>query len=232
MDQANKMAASPPIRVAVAVVVWLILAAGPCPTSIAADVFLNTDRSLDRGMQAASSHIANGQYLQALLYLDQVLGREEDAFVSLDSQGLIGAKEAARTMIASLPPEGRETYETRFGADARRAIAESISAGDEHRLKLLVERYGLTRAGQEGTLALAQRYSDRGEQHLAALLYDRLLSVPFVAERFGDQLTLLAASSQWASGNNARAEALLEQLGDARAQVEVAGETAQRRGID
>ena len=223
MDQANKMVGTTPARVAVAVVVWLILAIGPGPTSKGADVFLNTDRSLDRGMQAASTHIANGQYLQALLYLDQVLGREEDAFVSLGSQGLIGAKEAARAMIAALPLEGRETYETRFGADARRGIAEAISADDEHRLKLLVERYALTRAGQEGALALARRYSDRGEQHLAALLYDRLLSVPFIAERFGDQLTLLAASSQWSSGNEARAEALLKQLADAGAQLEVAG---------
>ncbi len=53
------------------------------PGEITSGVFLPSNRLDTRGIQRAKEMIAKGQFSQAIRFLDQVLGREEDSFVVL-----------------------------------------------------------------------------------------------------------------------------------------------------
>ncbi len=66
-----------------------------------------TDRTLSRGIQRAQESIAHGEFVQAIGFLDDVLGRDQDVFVETgDDGGFSGLKETARRLIRDLPPEG------------------------------------------------------------------------------------------------------------------------------
>ncbi|BBO33257.1 hypothetical protein PLANPX_2869 [Lacipirellula parvula] len=186
-----------------------------------------TDRTLSRGMQRAEESIAGGEYSQAIRFLDEILGRDEDFFVETGDAGeYSGMKQAARRLLRDLPPEGRQSYEESYGAEAQRQLEGAIASGDATALAKVSQRYLFTPAGYEAALLLAMDEADAGRHFSAALAYEQLLDAPEAARRFEPSLSIRAASSWLAAGEEEKAREILDQLiARGEQSIEIAGRT-------
>jgi outer membrane protein assembly factor BamB len=189
-------------------------------------VYPPTDRLLSRGIRRAEESIARGEFSQAIVFLDDLLGRGEDFFTETgEAGGYSGLKEFARRLIRELPPEGRRTYESSFGPVAERQLRAALESGSIAGVAAVVERYFDTPAGHQAALVLAADHSDAGRHLAAALMYQQLLDTPAAARLYDPELTVRAAAS-WVAANDAkRAETLLADLAkrDGDARVEIGG---------
>ena len=188
------------------------------------DVFLPSDRTLLRGIATARERISQGEYTQAIRFLNDVLGQEEDSFEASGAQTdpkpatrpnrpqYTGLKETARHMIRNLPPAGRAAYELAYRAHAQRLLQGAIQSGSIDQLARIARQYFYTPAGYEATYLYAQNETDHGRHLAAALAYRQLLDTPEAARRFQPQLSILSALSWLAAGNRSRAEESLIQL--------------------
>ena len=183
------------------------------------------DRAINRGMLRAKASIAAGEYSQAIRFLDEVLGGEEDGFVEDGEEGgLAGRKQTARRLIRDLPTEGRQSYEASYGATAQRLLEAAIEQGDSKALATVAHRYFYTPAGYEAALLLAMDEADAGRHFSAALAYEQLLDAPEAARRFEPALSIRAASSWLAAGEEEKARQILEKLlAQSGQSIEIAG---------
>jgi len=179
-------------------------------------VSLPSNRTDSRGIRRVRERIAKGEFAAAIRYLDEVLERTEDSFLVAGSSGkYVGLKETAWNIIRDLPLAGREAYETTFGPVARRLLRQAVGDGDYVGLKQLTRRYFHTPAGYEAALLLAGHEADLSRHLAAALIYQQLLDSPAAVARFQPQLSIQAALSWLALGNERRAEQILLELSSA-----------------
>ena len=214
---------------------------GPALGSESQDgVFLPSDRTHSRGIRKAQRRIAEGEFTQAIRFLDDLLQPErEDSFVVTGEAGeFSGLKETARRIIGNLPEHGKQLYEATYGPVARRELKRGIGAGDFEVIRQVAYRYFHTSAGYEAALLLAQHETDLGRHLSAALVYEELLASPEATDRFDPQLSLLAAEAWLAAENLPQAESLLDHLQrDGHRSAGIGGERvrldgAGRLGID
>ncbi|MCA9233857.1 MAG: PQQ-binding-like beta-propeller repeat protein [Planctomycetales bacterium] len=183
-----------------------------------------TQRQLSRGIERAEERLAAGEFSQALRFLDELLGREDDYFVAVGDEGkFVGLKARAAAALRSLPPAGREAYEAAFGPIAQRELDQVVATGDAAALRRLVQRYFFTSAGQQAALLLARLEQDSGRRLAAALLYDRILAAPEARQRFDPQLSTAAALAWEAAGQSDRAAEILGAAPQGREQIAIAG---------
>lgn len=178
-------------------------------------VFLPTDRLLSRGIRRAQERLQQGEYSQAIRFLDDVLATDQEDFFILTGADneYAGLKETARQIIRSLPPEGKALYQATYGPVAKRELGKARSTGDLDTVRRIAYRYFYTDAGYEAALLLAQNQTDLGRHLSAALLYEELRNSEDAAQRFEPQLSLLTADAWIAVGDTSKAEAVLRQLG-------------------
>jgi len=177
-------------------------------------VFLPNNRTHSRGIRKAQLRIAEGEFTQAIRYLDDLLESDrEDSFVVTGNAGeFSGLKETARRIIGNLPEHGKQLYEATYGPVARRELKRGIGSGDFEMIRQVAYRYFHTSAGYEAALLLAQYETDVGRHLSAALVYEELLASPEAVARFQPQLSLLAAEAWLAAENFPQAESLLTHL--------------------
>lgn len=189
-------------------------------------VILPFERNLSRGMQRARQRIADGEYTQAIRFLDEVLREEQDSFLKIGESGEhVGLKAMAHRTLRDLPGEGRQIYETTFAPVARRKLEAAVGAGDIEEIRTIAGQYYFTPAGYEAAFLLAQVEADRGQHLAAALFYQQLLDTPEAAARFEPQLSVLAATSRLAANNPSLAQSIVEALrGKSFRTVHIAGE--------
>lgn len=184
-----------------------------------------TDRTLSRGMRQAEESIQRGEFAQPLVFLDDLLGQQEDFFTETGAEGgYAGLKETARRLIRDLPPEGRRTYESAYGPVAERLVRDAVAAGDAAGLERVVQRYFYTPAGYQAALLLAANESDAGRHLAAALLYQQLLETPAAVRLHDPELSVRAAASWLAADDADQARRVIEALtARGSATVEIAG---------
>ncbi|MBX3434035.1 MAG: PQQ-binding-like beta-propeller repeat protein [Pirellulales bacterium] len=171
------------------------------------------ERELSRGIRRAEERIAAGEFTQALRFLDEVLGRDADAFVETGSPAaFVGLKSRAAALLRDLPPAGREAYVAAFAPTAERKLREAVASGKRNDLEAVVRQYFYCPAGQEATLLLARREEDAGRLLSAGLLYDRLLAWPEARRRFDPHLSVAAAAAWRAAGDEMQASAAWDKL--------------------
>jgi outer membrane protein assembly factor BamB len=177
-------------------------------------VYLPSDRSLSRAMSRARERLAAHEYHEALTFLQDILGREEDSFLERagDDQQQRGLKATARQLIGELPAEGRDAYELLYGAAARRQLDAALRGGDHDGVAHVSRQFFHTSAGYEATFVLAQMESDRGHRIAAAQLYQELIDAPRAAAQFEPQLSVTAALNQVAAGRLENAAATIQSL--------------------
>ena len=197
-------------------------------------VFLPSDRTHSRGIRKAQRRIAEGEFTQAIRFLDELLQPErEDSFVVTGDAGeFSGLKETARIIIGTLPESGKQLYEATYGPVAQRELKRGIESGDFEVIRQVAYRYFHTSAGYEAALLLAQHETDVGRHLSAALVYEELLAAPEAASRFEPQLSLLAAEAWLAAENLPQAELLLDRLRrDGHRSAGIGGRRVQLEGV-
>ncbi len=204
---------------------WALAANAQRRQSVTSGIFLPSNRLDARGIQRSRALIAKGEFSQAIRFLDEILAREEDSFVSGADDEYHGLKETARQMLRDLPREGRTIYETTFGPVAHRLLKQAVSSGDPREVRQIAQRYFYTPAGNEAALLFAQEEADQGRHLAAALTYQQLLETTEAVSRFQPQLSVLAAASWLAAGNSAMADDALKLVqGQAYSAVQIAGQ--------
>src|SRR5690606_36799396 len=113
-------------------------------------VDLPTDRTKTLGIDRAKDRIAEGEFSQAIRFLDEVLSGEEDSFIAVGEAGEhAGLKETASDMIRDLPPAGHEMYESLFGPVARKQLNDALATGNVIELRQVAQQYFYTPSGFE-----------------------------------------------------------------------------------
>jgi outer membrane protein assembly factor BamB len=192
-------------------------------------VYLPTDRTVTRAMTRVRERLAEREYHQSLTFLQEVLQRDEDAFLDQteDARQQLGLKATARQIVGQLPPEGLDTYELLHGAAARRQLDAALAAGDQDSLAAVVRQFFHTTAGYEAALVLAQMKSEQGHFLAAAQLYRELIAAPRAAAQLEPQLSVLAALNHLAANEAELAGTTLRALIEKQpsATVELLGKT-------
>lgn len=176
------------------------------------------DRLLVQSLSAARQLCRDGRFAEGVRILDNVLSAEEDyAYQPIVRMPLFRCLKAeAETLLAQLPPQGREAYRLQFGAAARMALSQAMVEGGIEALTAVAERYFFTEAGAEAAFLLADNLLDRGQAFRAALYYQRLRSLSPDADRFEPALSLRLTAAYLQAGLAEAAESAARHLADRR----------------
>ena len=175
--------------------------------------FVAADRTVLQALNRAQKVLEEHRYGEALEGLSVVL-RSEDSLYQPDRKVPIykGLKARAWQLLAQMPPEGRDLYEVRYGAEARDKLSRAVAAGDDEGLKQISAQLFHTRAGYEATYLFALYQMDHGEPLAAALTLKRLRGAGAAAEAFEPGLSLTQAACYYQAGMTADCQQVLVDL--------------------
>jgi outer membrane protein assembly factor BamB len=125
-------------------------------------------------IESAKDHIKARDWRSAVWALQRVLEGDEAAFADRDLKRLAGARREALRLLGSLPPEGRQYYETMFGPVANNLLKEADRRRDVVGYLKVSERFPLTDAGREALREAAEGLVHKEDVTFAALLFERL----------------------------------------------------------
>lgn len=136
-------------------------------------------------VEVAQACIKDKAWNDAVTALQALLDDPKDFYVRVREKDPSGresvrwtsAKTEANALLGSMPSEGLDVYEVRYGGKARQMFDEARRKGDWDQLGDVALRYLHTRAGTEATDYLATSLLDRGQFFSAALRFERLLKM-------------------------------------------------------
>ncbi|MEM9587592.1 MAG: oxidoreductase, partial [Planctomycetota bacterium] len=148
--------------------------------------FIAVPRTMQQYLRDAERSIQEKQYSDAVVRLGDLLAREgagdesedftgQDYFLNTRfsakpvSQSLM---RTARTRLGQLPSEALETYQVRYGPQARKALTDAIPSRDWFAVESVRRRFFHTTAGFEASYLLAQREMLLGHPLAASMLLD------------------------------------------------------------
>jgi outer membrane protein assembly factor BamB len=157
--------------------------------------------AMQRAIDLAVVAVSDGAWDDAADYLDQILNAPEDCYARVDTIDAKGEKKSrwssvkfeANNLIGSMPPEGLNVYEVKFGGDARKLLNEAKETGNRQLLGKVAFIYRHTKAGAEANDILGTTMLDRGEYFNASLQFERLLGSDLKKTRVSDLLLFKAA---------------------------------------
>lgn len=204
--------------------------------------FIEPPRAILQVISDAERAIEAGRMSEAVVRLGDMLARQavaaedadlagQDFFLNADetqSRVSISMMREAERVLASLPADGIEMYELRYGANAKRLLDEASESRDREKLILLSRRYLLSEAGLDGTLILAQLELSEGRAVAAMAVLRRLASVDAARRRFGDSLLVLLAEAETLAGNDNAATEHLAAANQNGGNYELATEGAEK----
>src|SRR6267378_230734 len=189
---------------------------------------LPTDNKLQKKMEAAqdiiNENIKNSKaetWGEAARLLQSLLDGKEDVFVQVKRKDKAG-KEAvhwisvraeANRLLGTMPSQGKEFYELRYGATARARLDEAKTTSNPEILADVARRYQHTKAGAEATNLLGTYHLDRGQFVTAALCFERLLNLEG-PEKLTTSTLLKATLAFHRTGDKVNAERTWRQLSE------------------
>ncbi len=166
------------------------------------------------GWLKAGQHAKVLEAVSVLLNPPEAARFESDSLFRSEGGRWITVRDEANRLLGRLPEPFRETFRTRFGAEATRRLSEAQSSGGESAIVEVADRFFHTLAGRQAANRLASRHIDRGRLGLAAFWLSRLLEA-------GDPVAGTAAwrlKAAWVFhrvGQPQRVKTLLADLSDA-----------------
>lgn len=163
---------------------------------------------------------ANNDWNQAAHAIQTVLNLKEDFHVQVrqrDPQGQdtvrwASVKFEANNLLGSMPKEGLEVYEVKYGGEASKLLKEAKDNGDRELLADVATRFAHTKAGIEANEILATFFLDRGQFFMSALRYERLLDMNSDRVKVDDLTLFKAALAYRRAGEIKQSEALWKKL--------------------
>jgi len=136
----------------------------------------NVEREIDDMLGKARAAIRDKQYDKAIEILQGLIGSDRRGFYPMgdDERRCGSVAEAARRVLATMPPEGMDLHARLYDPPARKLLAEAQSAGDEQRLRHVAEEYFQTPSGLRALELLAQRAFEAGAHLEAASAWQRV----------------------------------------------------------
>lgn len=137
-------------------------------------------------INVARDCVKDKDWPQAVKALQTVLDSKEDHYVQVRDSDATGrqtlrwtsVKFEANNLLAGMPAEGLEVYETSYGAPAKALLDEAKEKGSREKIAEVAQRYMHTRAGIEANELLATLFLARGQNFMAALRFEKLLALP------------------------------------------------------
>jgi hypothetical protein len=133
-------------------------------------------------IKAAQDNIDVGDWKKAIEILQNLLEREEDAFVPVTRtiEGrtvkiITSIRAEANRLVGNLPAKAMEVYKLTYGSRADELLKLAKEGDDVRLLAEIMSRYLYTEAGGEATDLLATRLLDRGQYATAALCFEKLI---------------------------------------------------------
>jgi hypothetical protein len=216
-----------PIRVSSVFPPWLLLASilagsacgaadGPADRETSRGVLPTASHKVQRQFSLACQAIQQERFSEAAAMLQTFAGGDvEDLFLAADegtaTQTTI-RREAVR-LIGSLPPEGRQSYQLQFGAQAQAMLQLAAAAGDRQGLLRVSETWFHTTAGYEATLLLARDELDQGRPQGAISWLRRIQESPPALRACQPECGLLLAVCWLLAGDADRARESLIEMG-------------------
>lgn len=168
----------------------------------------------------ASACIKDKDWQDAVTALQTILDHKEDFYVQVrqrDPNGLetvrwTSVKFEANSLLGSMPEDGLNVYEVRYGGRAKDKLEEAKKNGDRELLADIAQRYMHTRAGAEANELLATYFLDRGQFFMSALRFERVLALNSERNKFGDLTLFKAALAYRRAGDTKNADALWKKL--------------------
>ncbi|MDB5312711.1 MAG: outer rane biosis protein BamB, partial [Gemmataceae bacterium] len=139
-------------------------------------------------LSEAEQKLVGGKAADAVDDLQRILDEAGDDLVSVDGRHHRPARWVAHQILAKLPPDMLQTYRDRVDEPARKLLDAARRDRDPRPLWQLLDRYFVSRPGEEGLLLLGDLLFERGEFRTAELLWRRLLpdaaaDVPYPAPK-------------------------------------------------
>ena len=184
------------------------------------------NRQLRRLLRNAEQAVEEKNYAEAVALLSRVLAHPEDFFFrpQKNAATYVSLKAAARRMLVELPPPGREAFRLRFEGDARRLLRRGLEQNDPALLAQAARRYFLAPSGVRATWHLARMHVDSGQVLAAAVLLDQMAQLPMELRKgWEPDLSLLRAACHLVSGQEDRAQQVLESLRQRFPKLQLAG---------
>ncbi len=164
--------------------------------------FAAPNRNVLQALNRAEKVLKEHRYGEALEGLSLVLRSNEDSLYPPDRKLPFykGLKAKAQQLLGQMPPEGRDLYEVRNGAEARDRLNRAVAAGDAAGLSAISAQLFHTQAGYEATYLLALYQMDHGEPLAGALTLKRIREAGAAAETFEPGLSLTQAACYYQAG--------------------------------
>lgn len=173
------------------------------------------DRTTLRYLRQAQQLVETKDYTQAVALFGAILSRAEDFFFQPDenSATFSSIKAEVRRMIGALPPEGKQAYVLRYGADAAKSLEQAVAANDLAALMRVASDYFHTEAGYDASYLLGNWQLDHGQPFAASLAFGQLLNTErAVRDRYEPALSVQAALAASQAGLTDQAIATLANL--------------------
>ncbi len=186
-------------------------------------VFLPPDRGAKRRLEMSQQLLDDRRFGEAVRLLGALLENSEDFFFKphADQPVFRSLKAEAGRLIATLPSEGRESYELQFGARARQMLKQATSSANLGEVAEVSRRFFYTQAGQEATFLLGRSHLDQNRPLAAALCLEHLCETPAASQRLEPVLSLTLATCWLRAGKPEKAKETLVRLKRAAGGAEV-----------
>ncbi|MCA9135096.1 MAG: PQQ-binding-like beta-propeller repeat protein [Planctomycetales bacterium] len=170
--------------------------------------FIPPPRSINQKLKDAEDAIAEKRYSDAVVILGDLLERNldptddptiagQDFFLDIADTDQQKLNESflrhCRSMIGSLPREGMDIYELRYGALAKQILDNATIGRDWAELREVRRKYFHTTSGYSASLILAQHELHLGHPLAASLLLDDVVTTPSAVAHLGDGVLAMHA---------------------------------------
>ena len=123
----------------------------------------------------AGQHAKVLEAVSVLLNPPEAARFESDSLFRSEGGRWVTVRDEANRLLGVLPEPFRETFRTRYGAEASRRLSVAEANGGESTMVDVADRFFHTTAGRQAANRLASRHIDRGRLGLAAFWLSRLL---------------------------------------------------------
>ncbi len=189
---------------------------GSPPAAQFSAIKFHENENFRKYLNVARECIRDKEWQQGTTALQLILDAKEDSYAQvteIDPSGKkvprwISVKFEANNLLGSMPEEGLDVYEQRFGAPAKNKLQAAKANSDRELLAEVAQRYLHTKAGIEANDLLATYFMDRGQFFMAALRFEKMFAMNPERVKVDDLTLFKAALSYRRAGDTKNADSL------------------------
>jgi len=181
---------------------------------------IDGNAEIRRSFDAARDAIKKEDWQAAVQSLQSIHDNKEDFYIKVTERDAAepkreivnwsSAKFVANGVLGRLPPKGLEAYERAYGPQARKMLTDA--GKKEERVVEVAQRYYHTKAGIEANEWFAELRLAQGQVFVAALRFEKLLSVKHAQSQISDVTLFKAAIAFHRSGDSKNFEQTWKRL--------------------